>query len=413
MVIYYVRPGDTLYTIAQRYGLTMEQILELNPLPDPNSLQVGQNLWLPVPSRESMGPCPPLTEGTRGPSVSRLQQLLTRSGLNPGPIDGIFGSQTQNAVVLLQRRSNLPQTGNVGTAEWQALGVNCRPPLPPFPRPAEPRQPSPARPRQPIQIPPSTQPQPQPMPPLQPLPQTQSQNQQKPVPKPTPPPPPPPAPPQCPELAEGATGEDVQRLQRLLDAAGYPVTVTGVFDQATLNALRTFQSEVGINPTGRADLETWLALGEPCGDLPRPPRHRITRVFEGLRYTFYTDKAVYRQGEPVLMTFIKRNVSDEPITINYPTTQRFDFFVELGQSGIEVWRWSRDRSFNPATAQITLQPAQIQAFQESWDQSSNTGQTLRYPGRYLLTATNVGTERSINIEIELQPAATSDAVTTE
>lgn len=50
-----VAPGDTLYTIARRYGTTLERLIDLNPLvqSDPNFLRVGQLITVPAgePSR--------------------------------------------------------------------------------------------------------------------------------------------------------------------------------------------------------------------------------------------------------------------------------------------------------------------------------------------------------------------------
>ncbi len=46
--IYRVQAGDTLYAIARRYGLTPQQLLTANPeLTDPNALQVGQPVCIP------------------------------------------------------------------------------------------------------------------------------------------------------------------------------------------------------------------------------------------------------------------------------------------------------------------------------------------------------------------------------
>lgn len=42
-----IQPGDTLYAIAQAYGVTVESILEANPGVDPRSLRVGQRLCIP------------------------------------------------------------------------------------------------------------------------------------------------------------------------------------------------------------------------------------------------------------------------------------------------------------------------------------------------------------------------------
>jgi LasA protease len=53
---YVVQPGDTIGSIAQKFGVTEEAIIELNNLSDPNALQVGQTLLIPVPESEKPGP---------------------------------------------------------------------------------------------------------------------------------------------------------------------------------------------------------------------------------------------------------------------------------------------------------------------------------------------------------------------
>jgi murein DD-endopeptidase MepM/ murein hydrolase activator NlpD len=44
---YMVQPGDTLASIAQLYGITLESILAINQVPNPNALEVGQILNIP------------------------------------------------------------------------------------------------------------------------------------------------------------------------------------------------------------------------------------------------------------------------------------------------------------------------------------------------------------------------------
>jgi LysM repeat protein len=41
---YVIRSGDTLETIAARFGTTVEDLVELNPNVDPNALQPGQRI---------------------------------------------------------------------------------------------------------------------------------------------------------------------------------------------------------------------------------------------------------------------------------------------------------------------------------------------------------------------------------
>ncbi len=45
---YIVQPGDSLYQIALRYGVTLQALEQLNDLPDPNSISVGQAITIPV-----------------------------------------------------------------------------------------------------------------------------------------------------------------------------------------------------------------------------------------------------------------------------------------------------------------------------------------------------------------------------
>lgn len=44
---YIVQPGDSLYTIATRYGTTMRALQQLNDLPNPNLIYAGQSLAIP------------------------------------------------------------------------------------------------------------------------------------------------------------------------------------------------------------------------------------------------------------------------------------------------------------------------------------------------------------------------------
>ncbi|HHW30267.1 MAG TPA: LysM peptidoglycan-binding domain-containing protein [Clostridiaceae bacterium] len=59
-----------------------------------------------------------LTFGSTGPNVKLIQSLLARIGYNPGPVDGIFGSRTRQAVLEFQRDNGLVPDGIVGPATW-------------------------------------------------------------------------------------------------------------------------------------------------------------------------------------------------------------------------------------------------------------------------------------------------------
>jgi peptidoglycan hydrolase-like protein with peptidoglycan-binding domain len=64
---------------------------------------------------------PILRLGMRGPAVTRLQERLRATGFFNGTVDGVFGTETQNAVRAAQRNSGLESDGVVGPATWDAL----------------------------------------------------------------------------------------------------------------------------------------------------------------------------------------------------------------------------------------------------------------------------------------------------
>ncbi|ARV58714.1 peptidoglycan-binding protein [Nostocales cyanobacterium HT-58-2] len=81
---------------------------------------------------------PVLKEGSKGEAVKELQKLLLQWGafvsLNdkgacvfPGEevIDGVFGSQTKDAVILFQGKKFLPQDGIVADRTWRSLFLNA------------------------------------------------------------------------------------------------------------------------------------------------------------------------------------------------------------------------------------------------------------------------------------------------
>lgn len=65
----------------------------------------------------------------------------------------------------------------------------------------------------------------------------------------------------APLLKLGAQGHDVRIVQEALQRAGYAVeSMTGVFDEATEEAVRAFQRDQRLTESGMVDRETWHAL---------------------------------------------------------------------------------------------------------------------------------------------------------
>ena len=56
-----------------------------------------------------------------GPDVLEIQTLMAAHGLDPGPLDGIFGPLTEQAVRQLQKTHGLKDDGLAGLDTWRAL----------------------------------------------------------------------------------------------------------------------------------------------------------------------------------------------------------------------------------------------------------------------------------------------------
>ena len=66
------------------------------------------------------------------------------------------------------------------------------------------------------------------------------------------------------------------------------------------------------------------------------------------------------------------NPSSQPVTLEFTSGQRYDFAVRTA-AGVDVWRWSADRSFMQALGTETIQPGATVRYAESWDFGKRTG----------------------------------------
>lgn len=64
---------------------------------------------------------PILRQGMQGSAVAALQERLRVLGIFSGVVDGVFGPQTEAAVMAAQRRFRLSPDGVVGAETWTAL----------------------------------------------------------------------------------------------------------------------------------------------------------------------------------------------------------------------------------------------------------------------------------------------------
>lgn len=64
-------------------------------------------------------PC--LMYGTRSDAVYYVQYTLYLKGFYKGMIDGVYGLETEKAVLSFQRQNNMPMTGIIDLTTWSRM----------------------------------------------------------------------------------------------------------------------------------------------------------------------------------------------------------------------------------------------------------------------------------------------------
>ncbi len=146
---------------------------------------------------------PTVYSGSRGESVKTLQEKLNAKGYNAGSVDGIFGKNTQAAVMAFQKANGLAADGIVGKLTWAKLYDTTA---------------------------------------ALPAASTATGTQ--------------------PTVYRGSRGDAVRKLQELLNKKGFDCgAVDGIFGSKTYAAVMAFQKANGLSADGIVGPLTWGKLG--------------------------------------------------------------------------------------------------------------------------------------------------------
>lgn len=165
-----------------------------------------------------------------------------------------------------------------------------------------------------------------------------------------------------PVIRPGNRGLLITVIQQRLQILGYyKKPVDGIYGRGTADAVSAFQRDCGQPITGIVDEATWRALlaKEPC--TTGKPCNFATTQINNLLFVLFTNKHTYKPNETIRMTLIKINTDDAEVSLDYATSQRFDFQL-LGPDDTLVYQWSTDRNFTQATGTVKLAPGQGVAY---------------------------------------------------
>jgi lipoprotein-anchoring transpeptidase ErfK/SrfK len=124
--------GNERFTAEQleagRMNMDWRQWVPRDTLAEPDTVgaepsSTSRETWDDItPESVNSGPIAlPVSGDVSGPSVLRVQILLSRAAFSPGIIDGRWGTNTEKAVHWLQQREGLRTTGSVDHATWERL----------------------------------------------------------------------------------------------------------------------------------------------------------------------------------------------------------------------------------------------------------------------------------------------------
>lgn len=143
---YVVQPGDTIFSLSQRFGVSMEAIRLANCLPD-YTIYVGSKLFLPPPSPTPVRtstplpsytptPLPPSPTGTAGPTFTPTA-TPTEFASTPTPTSTELPVMTATATLTLTATSTITYTPT------PTLGPTSSPTSTPMPTPTPTGSPAP------------------------------------------------------------------------------------------------------------------------------------------------------------------------------------------------------------------------------------------------------------------------------
>ena len=115
-VTYTIQSGDTLYSIAQRYGMTLDEIMKLNNITDSSSLTVGQVLII---SGDQASPTtPPVSNGKETVHIVQKGENLFRIALRYGVTVQAIASRNKivNPSLIWTGQKLVIPAGNGGSA---------------------------------------------------------------------------------------------------------------------------------------------------------------------------------------------------------------------------------------------------------------------------------------------------------
>ncbi len=133
------------------------------------------------------------------------------------------------------------------------------------------------------------------------------------------------------------------------------------------------------------------AFAQTAAGTPPLSANRIPPISQVLKLpgsaqpgTLTTQKASYKSGQAVRMTFKVVNTSGKAVTYNFGSGQRFDV-TATNAAGTPVWEWASGKLFSQNLSSLPVAPGKALTYNAVWNGRGTSGHPLP-PGVYTLSA---------------------------
>jgi hypothetical protein len=100
-----------------------------------------------------------------------------------------------------------------------------------------------------------------------------------------------------------------------------------------------------------------LAVVAYRGSLLRHEGLKATKISSPLEFSIQLDKAEFKLGELINVTFTLRNISNNTVSLSWGNGLILDFSIN-DANGTLIWQWSWNHAHIDAVIDITLEPGQ-------------------------------------------------------
>jgi len=101
-------------------------------------------------------------------------------------------------------------------------------------------------------------------------------------------------------------------------------------------------------------------------------------IYKGFGLSIATEKAIYHPGEPITITLIIFNYTEDTVTFTFTSSKRYDFTIRREKK--EIWCWSAEKLFAQVMGKERIEPGERLSYTETY--SSKAKLT---PGIYSVT----------------------------